>query len=286
MKQADVIILAGQSNAVGVGHTEYLPRHFSEEKIREYTEGYARIPINYHSHDKRSGGFVPVTVGCTELSKQTLGPEVGMAEVLSSARPERDIFIVKCAVGGTSLWRDWISPRSGDPYDPTADADQVEDAVWCINNGLPLRGGWCYNQLVKLARESLACLEAQGYTPRIRGFCWMQGEADAVTDELVAAYGVRYDNMLADLTEALAPYMEGCVFVDAGISEIWPKYKELNAVKRAYAEAREDGCYISTIDSGLTTRNEPEGEPDIYHYDVASTVRLGQLFAEALLDNL
>ena len=35
-KTAPVIILAGQSNAVGVGHIEYLPRHYSPEKIAEY----------------------------------------------------------------------------------------------------------------------------------------------------------------------------------------------------------------------------------------------------------
>ena len=47
MKKANVIILAGQSNAVGVGHVSYLPRHFSTEKVREYENGYERVLINY-----------------------------------------------------------------------------------------------------------------------------------------------------------------------------------------------------------------------------------------------
>ena len=83
MKKADVIILAGQSNAVGVGFCKYLPKHFSDEKAEEYRKGYEDIKINYFSHDKKSDGFVPVTFGCTELTKDTFGPELGMAEYMT-----------------------------------------------------------------------------------------------------------------------------------------------------------------------------------------------------------
>lgn len=31
------------------------------------------------------------------------------------------------AVGGTSLWRDWLSPSGGDAYDPTACALSPEE---------------------------------------------------------------------------------------------------------------------------------------------------------------
>ena len=90
-----------------------------------------------------------------------------------------EFFIVKCAVGGTSLWRDWLSPSCGGIYDATAYADQVPHITCSVDAGEPLRAGWCYNELVKLTRESLELLRQKGYDPRIRGFCWMQGEADA-----------------------------------------------------------------------------------------------------------
>lgn len=283
MKQATVIILAGQSNAVGVGHVQYLPKHFSPEKIREFKAGYPRIPINYFSHDKKSGGFVPTEMGCTELSKDTLGPEVGMAERLTEALPEENIFIVKCAYGGTALWRDWLSPSGGAEYDPTADADQTPDVLASIAHGEPLRAGWCYNELVKLTRESLATLEAEGYRPVIRGFCWMQGEGDADVPAHAEGYSARYDALLRDFSAAFSPYMEGCIFADGGISQIWPLWQELNADKRAYAESHENCVFVDTVAHGLCTREEPEEEPDIYHYDLGSTVKLGRLFAEALL---
>ena len=47
MKKAKIIILAGQSNAVGVAHVKYLPRHFSEEKVAKFKEGYDGVLMNY-----------------------------------------------------------------------------------------------------------------------------------------------------------------------------------------------------------------------------------------------
>lgn len=283
MKPATVIILAGQSNAVGVGHIAYLPRHFSPEKVREFEEGYPRVRIHYYSHDKKSDGFVPTGLGCTELSKETLGPEVGMAEWMTANAPDETFFIVKCAVGGTSLWRDWLSPSSGGAYDPEAFAESPEKAVYAINNGLPMPTGWCYNELVKLLRESLELLKDEGYDPVIRGFCWMQGEADACDAACTQAYGERYDCLLRDLTAAFAPYMADCTVVDAGISEVWPFYREMNDCKQHYARAHEACIYLDTLAHGLSTAKEPEGAVDTYHYDSDSVVKLGRLFAEALL---
>lgn len=282
MKEAVVIILAGQSNAVGVGHTAYLPRHFSPDKVAELRAGYPRVQINYHSHDKKSGGFVPVTLGCTERTKDTLGPEVGLAERLTACHPEQEYFIIKCAVGATSLWRDWLSPSSGGDYDPEARAQSPEAAVDALMSGKPLAAGWCYNELVRLTQESLDALTARGYAPHIRGFCWMQGEADAELLAHTERYGERYGNLLRDFTARFGAYMEGCVFADGGISEVWPLYREMNAVKADLAAARDDCVYIDTVAHGLTTGKEPEGEVDIFHYDSDSVVALGRLFAEAL----
>ncbi len=285
MKNATVIILAGQSNAVGVGHVCYLPRHFSAEKVREYEAGYDRVHINYYSHDKKSNGFVSAGLGCTEVSKLTVGPEVGIAEWFSETYLGEELFIVKCAYGGTSMWRDWLS-TSDEGYDPTAYADQVPNVVDSINRGEPLRAGWCYNELVKLTRESLDVLKGEGYEPRIRGFCWMQGEADACMEEPLHRYAERYHNLLTDFSAAFADTVDGCLFVDAGISEIWPFYREMNEIKAAYAAVRENCVFVDTIAAGLTTGHEPEGEVDIYHYDSDSVIKLGHLFGEALKPSL
>ena len=91
-KEATIIILAGQSNAVGVGHVDCLPRHFSAEKIQEYEKGYPSVRIHYYSHNKKNRDFDPVTVGCTEVSKLTIGPELGLAEWFAETYPGRDVY--------------------------------------------------------------------------------------------------------------------------------------------------------------------------------------------------
>ena len=282
MKQAKIVILAGQSNAVGVGHVKCLPKHFSAEKIKEYYEGYENVKINYYSHDKKSNGFVPVTVGCTEISKDTVGPEVGMAEYFCEKYPAEEVFIVKCAFGGSCLWRDWISPSSGDGYDKDAYADQHEHIIRAMEQGLAIRAGWCYNELVKILGESISYLESQGYEPKIRGFCWMQGECDAFIPEQVAEYERRYDNLLCDLNESFAEYFDNCIYVEGGISEVWACYKEMNELKKNHAAKNKNTFYIDTIGYGLTTLYEPEEEPDTYHYDSDCIIKLGKLFAEKL----
>ena len=47
MKKAKIIVLSGQSNAVGVGHTKYLKKSFSDEKIKEYYDGYEKLFFKY-----------------------------------------------------------------------------------------------------------------------------------------------------------------------------------------------------------------------------------------------
>ena len=69
MKDAKIIILAGQSNAVGVGFVKYLRKSFSEADIKQFTEGFDKILINYTSHDIKSEGFVKTRINCTEKSK-------------------------------------------------------------------------------------------------------------------------------------------------------------------------------------------------------------------------
>lgn len=280
MKTADIILLSGQSNAVGVGHVKYLSKHFPAEKLQQYLVGFPGVRIRYFSHDKKNSGFEPVTVNQAELTKDTFGPELGMAEYFNEHYPQKEVFVVKCAFGGMSLWRDFRSPSCGGDYDPTAFADQYEDMINSVFAGNPVRAGWCWNELVRLLRESIAALEQQGYTPRVRALCWMQGESDASETETTTQYISLYDTMLRDLAAAFPGYMDDCLYIDGGISTVWPYYRELNTAKRQYAESRADCRYIDTIAAGLTTENEPEEEPDTYHYDADCVIRLGKLFAE------
>ena len=282
MKKANVIILAGQSNAVGVGHAKYLPTHFDQQTIQKFYNGYENVLINYFSHGIKSNGFVKTRVNCTEAAKDTLGPEVGIARNLSKRFNNEKFFIIKYAFGGVNLHKDWLSKSSGGLYNPTASADKYDDILSVINNGSNPGYGWCYNGFIKLMKESFALLKQQGYTPSIRAFFWMQGEGDALSLESVKRYEKLYDNFIQDVKTNFASYITDCVFVDAGISDFWPFYKEMNEQKKKYA--KENGyIYIDTISAGLTTNFEPIEEPDKAHYDSNSIVKLGELFADNIV---
>ena len=282
MKEAKIIILAGQSNAVGVGHVACMPKHFDSKTIEKWKKGYEKIQINYFSHDKKSGGFVNTSTGCTEVSKDTIGPELGIADMLDKKYPGQEFFIVKCAYGGTSLYRDWLPPGC-DGYDEGSFADQYEHMILSLEAGKPIRASWCYNELVKILKESVEELKKRGYTPSVRAFCWMQGEADSGLPEHVEQYTRLYGKMLDGLNETFPNLFDKCVYIDAGISSIWTLYKELNEEKKKFADKAENRVYIDTIAAGLTTENEPFGEPDMYHYDSDCVIKLGHLYTGAMI---
>ena len=262
-----IIILAGQSNAVGVGYTEYLSDHFSEEKVAEYKAGYESVKINFSSHGEKSKGFVNTGTNCTGLNVDTIGPELGMAEIFNIEQRAGSVYIVKCAFGGTNLYHDWLSP-SGEATVSSTDEQT----------------GWCYRELVRIVGESIEILEEQGYKPKIHGFCWMQGESDAINADDVNHYILRYRFLLNDLTSEFEKYFDGgCDFVDAGISQSWPLYTAINKNKKDFAKENKNYHYIDTIAEGLSVLGEPKGAVDPYHYDSGSVIKLGNLFAKAII---
>lgn len=282
MKKAKIIVLSGQSNAVGVGHVKCLSKSFCDDKIKEYIEGYENIKINFYSHDFKSDGFVTTKTRCAEKTADTFGPEVGIAEYLNEKFPGEEFYIVKAAVGGASLKRDFLSPSSGGYYDIDNFKNEYEGFIDAFFTGKPLKAGWCYNGLVDVLRDSIAYLKYKEFEPEIIGFCWMQGESDADTLENVENYKVYFKNLVNDFKNEFSQYASNCTFVDAGISDIWNFYKEMNAFKKEFAENNIDVIYIDTLENGLTTKFEPFEEPDIYHYDCASVIKLGKMFAENL----
>ena len=283
MKKAKIIVLSGQSNAVGVGHTKCLKRSFTDEKIKEYYDGYKNIKINYYSHDKKSDGFTITTVNCTEVHKDTLGPEVGIAEYLNSKFPEEEYFIVKFAMGGATLMRDFLSPSSGGYYNVENFKNEYGDFIDAYFTNKPIKAGWCYTGLVSILRDSIKYLEENGFYPEIIGFCWMQGESDSMDLKDVDNYKVYFDNFINDFKDDFYQYIKNCVFVDAGISETWNYYKEINQFKKEYAENHSGFVYVDTIGNGLTTQYEPVEQPDLYHYDCESVIKLGKLFIENII---
>lgn len=275
MKKAKVILLSGQSNAVGVGHIKYLPKHFDESEANKFKAGYENVLIRYISHDIENVGFEPVRVNQAERSKDTLGPEVGIAKKLTEKYPGEQFFIIKCAFGGSDMNTGWRSPSSGAAYDK----ERTVEYAKAINDPKFRFPGWCFHEQIRAIDGGFAELRAMGYEPEIVAFCWMQGESDSGNPICAEPYIDRYDCMLRDLRERYAPAFENCTYIDAAISERWVNYEAMNANKKAYAD-KMGYKFIDTVAEGFTTKYEPEEAPDTAHYDLNWTVKLGELFAE------
>ena len=261
-QRATVIILAGQSNASGCSLDEYLQKNVSEEKYAEYKNGYGNVYINYLSGMNLSQGFVKCSTLQGELAGG-FGPELGLAEKLHEMYPDETFFIVKCAWGGTNLNTQWLSPSS---------------------KGVT---GQLYKNFVAFVETSVEYLISKNYDVKIEGMCWMQGESDAYPVEIATAYGDNLERFITDIRKEFSEYAadDGIAFIDAYIAAnpmYWVYYQSVNLCKDEVASLSPMNDVVDTIEAGLTCSQEPEGAPDMAHYDSLSEIKLGHLFAEHL----
>lgn len=261
-KRAQVILLAGQSNASGCSLDEYLKKNVSEEKYAEYQSGYENVYINYLSGANRSGEFVKCATLQGELAG-SFGPELGLAEKLHELYPDEMFFIVKCAWGGSNLFEQWLSPSSEG------------------------QTGELYKQFVAYVETSVKYLKSKNYNVQIEGMCWMQGESDSFSVENSEQYGEHLNNLITDVRKKFSKYAaeDGIAFVDAYIAPnpiFWVYYEGVNKGKDEVAALSEMNVLVDTISAGLDCSQEPEGAPDIPHYDSLSEIKLGHLFAEEI----
>ena len=265
-KEAIVILLGGQSNASGCSWDEYLQKNITAEKHAEYKAGYDNVYINYLSGPRMSEGFIK----CATLQGEpegTFGPELGLADKLHEMYPNKTFFIIKCAWGGTNLYSQWLSPTS---------------------KGMT---GSLYKQFISFVNTSVDYLISKNYDVKIEGMCWMQGESDAFTKKHSEKYAEHLSNLIGDIRNEFSQYAgeDGIAFVDAYIADtpgVWPYYEAVNRGKAEVAGRSPMNVVIDTIAAGLECTEEPEGAPDLAHYDSMSEIKLGHLFAEALSEFL
>ena len=261
-KRVKVILLAGQSNATGIGRIKYLKANTTPEQFAKYESGFESVHINYcvDNHTNCSNGeFVNVDLGCS-VWEDVFGPEVGMAEKFSEVWGDEEVIILKYTYSGTSLYYQWL--EYGDRGD-------------------------IYKAMKEYVDTYMTALRNAGYDARIGAVCWMQGESDSFEPVVYRRYYKAQSNFLSYLRKDFAEYAEegGICFIDAGISNspCWPGYRAVNAAKKKMASESDLNYYFSTIDAGLEWGVEPEESPDLAHYGAMSTLKLGHLFGEYVI---
>ena len=261
----DVVVISGQSNAVGCTHTSCISRSIGHSKYQEYLSGYPEIqiaydcwtkdegPVFYSQNHSKDDNFVKVMLGQGN-SLTSFGPEIGIAEALHEKCANK-LFLIKYACGASNLKDDWAKRDS------------------------PM-----YGRFIEYVAQQINNLKKAGYAPTIKAFCWMQGEGDSY----LGYYEEYYQNtaaFVANVREDLKQYAgdKEIPFIDAAInnnSQLWQYYRKVNEAKEQFANDSDNNFFIDTIAAGMHTDQEPFDNPDKAHYDSESEVLLGHLFAE------
>ncbi len=263
-KKVKVILINGQSNASGVSRVSCL----TEEQKAYYGAGFENVLINYfcdNGNNSSHGAFV--SAGLNQgYADGFFGPELGLAEELSKVTGE-NFIILKYTWGGTVLDTQWFPPRSDGSVGPL------------------------YTAFINFTGTYMEYLRAKGYDAEIGAMCWMQGESDSVMEEWTQNYYQNTVDFVASLRKDLSNYAAkdgGIRYIDAGISDskYWERYQRVNGAKQQYANNPEhNAVYIDTIAAGLDFTQEPTPDnPDLAHYDAASELLLGKMFAQKVLE--
>jgi hypothetical protein len=244
-----VLIVAGQSNAVGYGANANTlpPVLYSPQRD---------VPYEYNI-----GGLPPVTDfvwlkwlnggSGVSLYSKFCGPELSLGRGGADAFPDSQFLVVKVAVNGTSLCYDWDPNRSGS----------------------------LYGVMTQAVRTAMAGVAARGGTSVVAGYFWMQGESDAASPDCANAYNA---NLTAFITRVRSEFGQPALpFVLGRISsripiESFPYRQIVQDAQAAVADADPFTEWVNTDALSLIF--------DSLHFDTQGEVRLGGLFARAYVN--
>ncbi len=266
----DLILVAGQSNAVGFdARAEDLPADPKDEQTlfwwrvgdpppdefdgtsaRQWT--HLQFQPRTPAKPSENGQKIPRQYGNFSAgSKGGFGPEIGLVRTLA-ARENRPLAVIKTAFSGTSVAGDWNVHLAG------ADA--------------------CYRALIEETRAALDAAKSRDILLRPRAFVWVQGESDANPKD-APAYAENLSQMLVRLrTDLAAPDMVLLLGVNTrfgnGKNPFMPVILE---AQKKVAATLPHTRYVDT--TGAETL-----APTHTHFTAAGTLEIGRRYAETLLD--
>lgn len=271
MNEVNVIIISGQSNAVGCKASENLLGTKYADKYNQFQSGFDDVKISYNNwtvdnyvaktislqNASPRGDFVSVKLGQGNVPAN-FGMEVGIADALHEKFGNK-LYIIKCPCGGSNLIDYFLTP---------------EDSM--------------HQNLINFVTKCFEKLEKSGLNPKLRAFLWNQGEGDSYSGYYQAHFEA-LKQFKENLDRELLKYTSDNVlpFIDAGIlpgtkangDPTWEFYAQVNQFKQQFAALSPTNIYIDAIANGLHANQEPN---DVVHYDSESVVDLGYLYAAQL----
>ena len=259
----DLIIVAGQSNAVGF-HTRAseLPEDPRDQSVMFWWRGGDNPPNEHDSSFNQEwvtlqpqpkgnpGGRGPGNFGYDEGG---FGPEMGVVRTLLDAQPDRPLAIVKVAYNSTR-----------------------------VNAWLPERNH-LYRTLLEETNLAIEKAKAQGITLRPRALVWCQGESDTSNEPgTTERYRESLETMIAALRKDLeAPELIALLGLNSRFGNRWARISSprpaVENIRQAKIQIAEKSEYAEFVDDwGCKAVN-------IAHFGSEGTLELGKRYAEALL---
>jgi lysophospholipase L1-like esterase len=263
LKQVDLLIVAGQSNAVGADtNPDEMLTNEADQQIMFWWKCGDPPP---DEHDSTSGGkwlhLQAQPLGNPKKPRQGrqygnfahpdggFGPEINFARTMY-ARENKPLAVIKVAFSGTGLRRDWDHTDSGE-------------------------AGACYRSLISETRAAIDAAKKDGIELRPRAFGWVQGESDANANDSVI-YAQNLNAMLMSIRKQLnAPKLAALIAVNTRFLEGRNQFMSAIIDQQKLAASFDPRWeYVDT--SAATIANQ-------VHYDSKGTLEVGRLFAESLL---
>ncbi len=260
----DLIIVAGQSNAVGADtFVKDLPADPADKEIAFWWRcgdpppdahdsigtGWTTLQAQSKGNPLAKNGGVPRQYGNFKNPEGGFGPEMGFARTLYAAE-KKPLAIIKVAFNGTGMAKDWDHKNPG-------------------------VGGACYRALIEETKKAIGKATEKGMTLRIRAMVWVQGESDANAKD-----APDYEKNLGEMIKTLRREWKATdMIVLVGVNTNFgggknPFMPKIIEQQKSLAMHLPRCAYVDT--SGLTYANAA-------HFDSKSVLTVGTRFAEALL---
>jgi hypothetical protein len=197
-----VLVLAGQSNMVGLGYNSEL----TAAQAADVPRAHIYLNDSVHNNPNRLNwtGLRP-GFGVTPTR---FGPELSFGRHLRELWPDHTIAIIKVAEGATALHDRWAA-GTGD----------------------------LYQLLVAEVEQQMRDLQIE-WRPELAGFIWMQGESDAIDRSHANAYATRFEAFISqlrsDLGVPLLPVVSGLIVEQS----LWPYAGTVRAGVSGLAESQ------------------------------------------------
>ena len=265
-KTLDVVIISGQSNAVGFSPWDGYDKSYPAVKYFGFGEGTSALESVFWQEVRNGLG----------VKGYCFGPEMGMAEAYTAEykdKTDRDIGFVKFAWGGQSIYNYFLSPTSvNQGIGNTGVAQQFSDEDDVAYSAL---GFW---NILKTVRKATAKAKAAGYeNVNVLAVCWMQGENDATNAASAPVYDKLLSNFIADIRFYLEndslPFVIGQIKTPddvAGQAQVIEMQKKVVAA--------DPFCTLVDTSDLFMKHDDP------WHYDYQSMLTLGRRFAEAAIE--